>query len=44
MRDFADNKDVSFGDVNLSKEKIRDYGAGQGGMCLYAILRFATPP
>jgi len=44
VKKFADNPDVSFGDVNLKEAPIRDYGAGKGGWPTIRYFNKETGP
>jgi len=44
VRAFAENPDVSFGDVNLKEQPIRDYGAGKGGWPTIRYFNAETGP
>lgn len=44
MKAFAENPDVSFGDVNLKEQPIREYGAGKGGWPTIRYFNAETGP
>jgi len=44
VKAFASNPDVSFGDVNLKEQPIREYGAGKGGWPTIRYFNAETGP
>jgi len=44
VKAFAENPDVSFGDVNLKEQPIREYGAGKGGWPTIRYFNAETGP